>query len=47
MRKLKNKKLDDIGLRMRDWKEALKDYLIEKGGMRGREAKGTRRKGNG
>ena len=28
---LKNKKLDDLGLRMRDWKEALKDYLIEKG----------------
>jgi dTDP-4-dehydrorhamnose reductase len=29
---LKNKKLDDLGLRMRDWKEALKDYLIEKAG---------------
>ena len=26
---LKNKKLDDLGLRMRDWKEALKDYLME------------------
>ena len=30
---LQNKKFDDIGLRMRDWKEALKDYLIEKGGI--------------
>ena len=28
---LKNKKLDDLGLSMRNWKEALKDYLIEKG----------------
>jgi dTDP-4-dehydrorhamnose reductase len=28
---LRNKKLDDFGLRMRDWKEALKDYLVEKG----------------
>ena len=28
---LTNKKLDDLGLRMRDWKEALRDYLIEKG----------------
>ena len=28
---LKNNKLDDLGLRMRDWKEALRDYLIEKG----------------
>jgi len=26
---LKNKKLDDLGLRMRTWKEALKDYLME------------------
>ncbi len=26
---LKNKKLDDLGLRMRNWKEALKDYLFE------------------
>ncbi|NQE54435.1 GDP-mannose 4,6-dehydratase [ANME-1 cluster archaeon GoMg3.2] len=26
---LKNKKLDDFGLRMRDWKVALKDYLME------------------
>jgi len=26
---LKNKKLDDLGLRMRNWKEALKDYLME------------------
>ena len=30
---LKNKKLDDLGLRMRDWKGALKDYLVEKGWM--------------
>jgi len=30
---LKNKKLDDLGLRMRNWKEALKDYLVEKGGI--------------
>jgi len=30
---LKNKKLDDLGLRMRDWKDALRDYLIEKGWM--------------
>ena len=28
---LTNKKLDDLGLRMSDWKEALKDYLVEKG----------------
>ena len=28
---LQNKKLDDLGLRMRNWKEALKDYLVEKG----------------
>jgi dTDP-4-dehydrorhamnose reductase len=28
---LKNKKLEDLGLRMRNWKGALKDYLIEKG----------------
>ena len=40
---LKNKKLDDLGLRMRNWKEALKDYLVEKGGMRGRKARGKRR----
>ena len=26
---LKNKKLDDLGLGMRNWKEALKDYLME------------------
>ena len=26
---LKNKKLDDLGLGMRNWKEALKDYLTE------------------
>jgi len=26
---LKNKKLEDLGLRMRDWKGALKDYLME------------------
>ena len=26
---LKNKKLDDLGLRMRNWKGALKDYLTE------------------
>ena len=26
---LKNKKLDDLGLSMRNWKEALKDYLME------------------
>ena len=26
---LKNNKLDDLGLRMRNWKEALKDYLME------------------
>jgi len=37
---LKNNKLDDLGLRMRDWKEALRDYLIEKGWMRGRKARG-------
>jgi len=30
---LKNKKLEDIGLRMRNWKEALREYLIEKGGI--------------
>ena len=30
---LVNKKLDDLGLRMRNWKEALRDYLIEKGGI--------------
>ena len=30
---LKNKKLDDLGLRMRNWKEALREYLIEKGWM--------------
>ena len=28
---LKNKKLENLGLRMRNWKEALIDYLIEKG----------------
>jgi len=28
---LKNKKLENCGLRMRNWKVALKDYLIEKG----------------
>jgi dTDP-4-dehydrorhamnose reductase len=28
---LKNKKLDDLGLKMRNWKEALKDYLMEEG----------------
>ncbi len=26
---LTNKKLDDLGLRMRNWKEALNDYLME------------------
>jgi dTDP-4-dehydrorhamnose reductase len=26
---LRNKKLDDLGLRMRNWKEALNDYLTE------------------
>ena len=25
------KKLEELGLRMRNWKDALKDYLIEKG----------------
>ncbi len=29
---LKNKKLEELGLRMRDWKEALRDYLKEKRG---------------
>jgi dTDP-4-dehydrorhamnose reductase len=43
---LKNTKLEKLGLRMRDWKDALKDYLIEKGGMRGRKARGKGRKGN-
>lgn len=43
---LKNNKLDDLGLRMRNWKEALKDYLIEKGGMRGRKARGKGREAN-
>ena len=28
---LRNKKLDDLGLGMRNWREALKEYLIEKG----------------
>jgi len=28
---LKNKKLEELGLRMRHWKEALRDYLKEKG----------------
>ena len=42
---LKNKKLDDLGLRMRNWKEALKDYLIEKGGVdEWRGARGKRLK---
>ena len=30
---LRNRKLEELGLRMRDWKEALRDYLIEKGGI--------------
>jgi dTDP-4-dehydrorhamnose reductase len=30
---LKNTKLEKLGLRMRMWKEALKDYLKEKGGV--------------
>ena len=29
---LKNRKLENLGLRMRDWREALRDYLVEKGG---------------
>ena len=48
---LENKKLEDLGLRMRTWKEALKEYLSEKGGMwrakgERQRAKGMRRKGN-
>jgi dTDP-4-dehydrorhamnose reductase len=30
---LTNKKLDDLGLGMRTWKDALRDYLVEKGWM--------------
>ena len=30
---LKNKKLEELGLGMRDWRGALRDYLIEKGGI--------------
>ena len=37
---LNNKKLEEFGLRMRNWKEALKDYLMEKGWVRGRKARG-------
>lgn len=36
---LKNKKLDDLGLGMRNWNDALKDYLIEKGGTVTKEDK--------
>ncbi|HJH25408.1 MAG TPA: dTDP-4-dehydrorhamnose reductase [Methanophagales archaeon] len=36
---LKNKKLDDLGLRMRNWKGALRDYLIEKGWIVNKENK--------
>ena len=32
---LKNEKLEDIGLKMRDWEAALRDYLVEKGWMTG------------
>ena len=32
---LKNEKLEDIGLKMRDWGVALRDYLAEKGRMAG------------
>ncbi|MGB7533066.1 MAG: NAD(P)-dependent oxidoreductase [Halobacteriota archaeon] len=28
---LQNKKIREVGLEMRDWREALKDYLVEKG----------------
>ena len=44
---LKNKKLDNLGLIMRNWKGALRDYLIEKGGMRGRKARGKGREAKG
>jgi len=37
---LKNEKLGNLGLRMRDWEDALGDYLMEKGGMIGRRARG-------
>jgi len=36
---LKNNKLDELGLRMRNWKGALKDYLIEKGWIVNKENK--------
>ena len=36
---LRNKKLDDLGLRMRNWKEALRDYLVEKGWIKSKENK--------
>jgi len=26
---LENRKLDDLGLKMRGWEEALRDYLVE------------------
>ena len=43
---LQNKKIEEIGLEMRSWRDALKDYLIEKGWMRGRKAIGKGREAN-
>jgi len=43
---LGNRKLDDLGLRMRNWKGALKDYLKEKGWMRGQKARGKGQEAN-